>query len=88
MLTVQHYLYFKRYKNDKFIAWPAIDNINSITLVGQTVPIAKGYLSQERQRLPPTEKNTTPIPTEKTTTDNKYFFPTKYDKLQSRYVNY
>ena len=34
-----------------FATWPGVDSIKFDKLVGPTIPTAKGYLDQERQRL-------------------------------------
>ena len=47
--------FIKTIKNEHFITWPCIDNLNFATLLGTTKTTELGHLDQERENLQSTQ---------------------------------
>ena len=48
--------FIKTIKNENFITWPCIDNLNFATLLGTTKVTEFGHLDQERSNLHSTQQ--------------------------------
>ena len=51
----KHYHLHQRFKNENFITWPGIDNLNFATLLGTTNATELGHLDKERLNFQSTQ---------------------------------